>query len=79
MVLLVRASTRGGVSLTNAAIPILSNYCKHGVEETERGKESGRQHRTYEWSSSDSSVESAGVCGEGGRIRRAVNTDMLVL
>lgn len=45
VVLLVRASTRGGVSLTNAAIPILSNYCKHGVEETQRG----RERTEYEW------------------------------
>lgn len=37
--------TRGGVSLTNAAIPILSNYCKHGVEETQRG----RERTEYEW------------------------------
>ena len=59
--------------------PCLLSWSVQSAEETERGKESGRQHRTYEWSSSDSSVESAGVCGEGGRIRRAVNTDMLVL
>lgn len=42
VVLLVRASTRGGVSLTNAAIPILSNYCKHGVEGDYREEEKGQ-------------------------------------
>ena len=62
--------------------PVASPACSHGACSLlgrQREERSPAGSQTCEWSSSGSDVEAAGVCGEGGRIQRAVNTDMLAL